>query len=74
MSVTAEQSAVEIYPDGVATIREATVFLRVSRSFLYKLMDRGDLAYCRFGAARRVPWAELRRYVAAQTTSLAGAK
>lgn len=47
---------------GNATIIEAAEFLRLSKATVYILMDRGDLTYCRFGRARRIPWRELVRF------------
>ena len=37
------------------TIREAVAFLRLGRSTLYGLMERGDLPYARIGARRLIP-------------------
>jgi excisionase family DNA binding protein len=45
--------------DGLANVGEAMEFLRVSRSSLYSLMDRGVLPYVKLGASRRVEWKEL---------------
>jgi excisionase family DNA binding protein len=41
--------------DGLMTIQEATAFLRLSRSTVYGLMDRGELPYVRIGSSRRIP-------------------
>ncbi len=41
--------------DGLLTVADAAAFLRVSRSSVYALMDRGELAYVKLGAARRIP-------------------
>jgi len=41
--------------DGVFTIREASVFSKLSRSSLYKEMDAGRLGYVRIGRSRRIP-------------------
>lgn len=52
--------------DGLVTISEATKLLSVSRSFLYLAMERGELAYCRFGRARRIPRRALLEFAAAR--------
>jgi excisionase family DNA binding protein len=49
-----------IVADGLMTVPEAAVFLRLSRSTLYNLMDSGRLPYVRLvgsgsRAARRIP-------------------
>jgi excisionase family DNA binding protein len=44
---------------GLLTVREAEAFIGLKRSMLYKLMDRGELAYVKIGAARRIPKAAL---------------
>lgn len=41
--------------DGLMTIAEAAAFLRVGRSTLYQLMDRGELPHVKIGSARRIP-------------------
>ena len=45
----------ELVQDGLMTIREAVAFLRLGRSTLYGLMERGDLPYARIGARRLIP-------------------
>lgn len=42
--------------EGLATIREASRFLGISRAKLYSLMDAGELAYAKLGKSRRIPW------------------
>ncbi len=49
--------------EGLLTVLEACNYLRLSRSEVWRLMDRGVLAYCRFGRARRIPVSQLRRFV-----------
>jgi excisionase family DNA binding protein len=44
-----------ITDDGLETVEWAKGFLRVSRSFLYGLMDAGQLPYVKLGRSRRVP-------------------
>lgn len=50
---TAERE--EIVAGGAMSIAAAAKFTGLSRSGLYKLMDRGELAYIKIGRARRVP-------------------
>jgi excisionase family DNA binding protein len=44
-------------------IDEAATQLGVGRSFLYAAIQRGELATVKLGRARRVPLADLTRYV-----------
>jgi excisionase family DNA binding protein len=68
---TAEQMAA----DGALGVREAQEFLGgVSRSHLYELMERGELAYSKIGRRRLLPRAELRRLLAAGMVGTAEAK
>jgi excisionase family DNA binding protein len=57
--------------DGFAEVAEAQAYLRLSRSTIYVLMDRGELPFARFGRARRIPWRSLRDYAAAQLVGVA---
>ena len=45
----------ELVQDGLMTVREAVAFLRLGRSTLYGLMERGDLPYACIGARRLIP-------------------
>ncbi len=45
----------DLVADGLLTVREAADFLRISRSRLYELMDRGELIYLKLGRSRRIP-------------------
>ena len=45
----------ELVRDGLMTVREAVAFLRLGRSTLYGLMERGDLPYASIGARRLIP-------------------
>jgi excisionase family DNA binding protein len=47
--------------DGFATAKEAAAFFRLSRSKVYQLMARGELAFAKFGSARRIPWPAIRK-------------
>ena len=48
-----------IVADGLMTISEATKFLSISRSKLYTMMDKGELAYVKLGRCRRIRRREL---------------
>ena len=50
--------------DGLATVGEASRFLSIGRSKLYCLMDAGELPHCKFGRARRIPWASIHQLAA----------
>jgi excisionase family DNA binding protein len=41
--------------DGLLNVAESAVFLRLSRSAVYALMERGELQYVKLGRARRIP-------------------
>ena len=45
----------ELVQDGLMTVREAVAFLRLGRSTIYGLMERGDLPYACIGARRLIP-------------------
>lgn len=45
------------------TVSEAARQLALSRSTVYNLMERGDLAYVKIGRSRRIPSDELERLV-----------
>ena len=47
----------------LVTVSEAAALLGVGRSFAYELVQRGDLPSVKLGRARRVPVAEVRRYI-----------
>jgi excisionase family DNA binding protein len=47
------------------TVEAAARCLGLSRSTIYQLMDSGQLAYCRFGRARRIDPADLESLKAA---------
>lgn len=44
-----------IFDEGLVTIPEAVDFLRISRTALYELMERGRLDYVKIGRSRRIP-------------------
>jgi excisionase family DNA binding protein len=50
--------------EGFESIPRAAAFLGLSRSKLYALMDAGELAFAKFGKARRIPRQALLEYAA----------
>lgn len=48
-------------------VEEAARILCLSRSTIYELMDSGEIPSVRHGAARRIPVAALREWVARRT-------
>jgi excisionase family DNA binding protein len=50
-------------------IEEAARLLSLSRSTVYEMLDTGELPSVRRGAARRIPMAALRDWIAQQTTA-----
>jgi len=61
----------DLVRDGFAEVAEAQLYLRLSRSTIYTLMDRRELPFARFGRTRRIPWRSLRDYAAAQLVGVA---
>lgn len=54
------------YPiSGLATVDEAATALSLSRSQIYAMIHRGELACRRFGRACRIPWATVRELISA---------
>src|SRR5437588_4430407 len=53
--VTGAYHREQLVQDGLMTIREAAAFLRLGRSTIYGLMERGELPYARIGARRLIP-------------------
>ena len=41
--------------DGLMRVQDAALFLGLSRSSVYKLMERGELLWVKLGRARRIP-------------------
>jgi excisionase family DNA binding protein len=58
----AVEKRASVIEDGFADVGEAAEYLGLSRAFVYRLMDSGDLEYAKFGCARRIPWQALRAY------------
>ena len=42
--------------EGLRRVRDVVQFLGVSRTQVYRMMDRGILPYVKLGKSRRVPW------------------
>lgn len=59
-----QQTAVEQVADGVLNVNEAIQFSRLSRAELYRLMERGELAFVKFGKRRMIPKNALRDLLA----------
>lgn len=49
----------DVLARGVLKVPEAAKMLNLSRSALYALMEKGDLAYLKIGGARRIPRAAI---------------
>jgi excisionase family DNA binding protein len=49
------ESGKTLVEDGLAKVGEASQFLGLSRSQIYKLMSQGDLPWVKIGTSRRVP-------------------
>ena len=45
----------ELVADGLVTITEAELLLRLGRTSIYRLMADGSLPFVRIGRARRIP-------------------
>lgn len=50
-------------------VEEAARILSLSRSTIYEMLDAGELPSVRRGAARRIPLAALREWVARQSVT-----
>lgn len=44
-----------IFDEGLVTVAEAAAFLRISRSQLYELLNRGEIPSIRILSSRRIP-------------------
>ena len=51
-----------VIEDGFVKVPEAARFLNLSRAKVYMLMEGGELAYAKFGRARRIPRSALLAY------------
>jgi excisionase family DNA binding protein len=52
--------------DGLMTVMEAAEYLRVGRTTIYMLMEKGDLPYTKIGNSRRLPRRTLVEYAASR--------
>lgn len=50
----------ELVNSGLATVKEVSGFLSVSRAMIYKLMETGQLRYVKIGRSRRIPRLSMR--------------
>jgi excisionase family DNA binding protein len=55
--------------DGLHTVASVAKFLCLSRSKVYAMMDRGELAFVKFGKSRRVRWSDVLRLIDQNTVS-----
>jgi excisionase family DNA binding protein len=60
------QTPTETVADGLLTIVDAARLLAVSRSYLYQVMDRGELPHVKLGRARRIPRRALLEFAASR--------
>jgi excisionase family DNA binding protein len=54
----------DLISDGLATVIDASKFLRIGRSKVYDMMDRGELTYSKIGRCRRIPWKAIHQLAA----------
>ncbi len=59
-------------PRLLLTVDEAARMLSLSRPFLYRLMQRGEIASIKLGGSRRIELAELQAFVARQVAAQRG--
>jgi excisionase family DNA binding protein len=64
MSVNLTIDRERIVADGAVDVPEACRLTGLGRTFLYTLMDRGELRYCKIGKRRLVPRSEITRLLA----------
>lgn len=48
-----------LFKDGFLTVPQVAKYLSIGKTLVYSLMDRGELKYCKFGKARRIPKKEV---------------
>ena len=60
--------------DGVASVRDACDFLRVSRSQIYILLKQGAITSVKDGGRRKFHWSELHQYIRRIGKPLIGSK
>lgn len=64
MTMTDNEAAFASDGCRLLTIDAAADFLAISRGAVYHLLDRGEMTSIHIGRSRRIPLAELRRFVA----------
>jgi excisionase family DNA binding protein len=64
VTITGEDAMLASDGCRLLTIEAAADFLAISRSAVYQLLDRGEVASIHIGRSRRIALAELRRFVA----------
>jgi excisionase family DNA binding protein len=63
--------AEKLVGDGMLDVPAACAFTGLGRTFLYGMMDRGELRYAKIGKRRLIPKAELIRLLAGGLVSAA---
>lgn len=61
---TATAVAENFPEDGMATVREACVFLHVTHPVIYQLISKGLIESVKILRARRISWQSLRKFAA----------
>jgi excisionase family DNA binding protein len=64
MSVVEIEKRRYLASEGAANVAEACQLLGIKRTYLYALMERGDLRFAKIGRRRVVPRAEITRFLA----------
>lgn len=59
-----DKARIEMVSEGLLDVRQAEEFSGLRKSKLYALMSSGELAYCKVGAARRIPKKALSEFLA----------
>ncbi len=62
-TMTSELMGLDADGRRLLTVRGAADFLSLSRGAVYNLLDEGELRSIHIGRSRRIPLAELRRFV-----------
>ena len=52
---SAMPNVADVVADGLMTVAASAVFLSLSRSKIYEMMNAGELVYTKLGRARRIP-------------------
>jgi hypothetical protein len=61
--MTKPESTPEPSRTGLATVAEAMDFLKMGRSSIYELMDRGELESIRILSSRRILWSSIYAFI-----------